>query len=80
MLDLLDQKRVRLEFDDDKKDDELNTLAYVFLKDENTFINAEILRQGYAQLQVRPPNTKYKQELRSAYKEAREQFRGVHGQ
>ena len=78
--ELLDQKHVRLEFDDEKKDAEGHTLAYVFLKDkQNTLANAEILRMGYAQLQIRPPNTKYQKELLAAYKEARQQLRGFQG-
>ena len=81
VINLIDQKRVRLEFDRDKADDDYNTLAYVFLKDDDeTFVNAEILRQGFAQLQNRPPNTKYKSELRAAYKEGRAELRGLHGQ
>ena len=77
---LLEGRHVRLEFDDEKSDDDFHTLAYVFLKDDGTFINAEILRNGFADLQIRPPNLKYANELRQAYKEAREEKRGLQGQ
>jgi len=70
-------KRVRLEFDKVKVADKYETLAYVFLLEDDTFVNSEILRQGYAQYQVRPPNTKYKKELREAYQEARREKRGL---
>ncbi|MCB9721766.1 MAG: thermonuclease family protein [Candidatus Omnitrophica bacterium] len=77
--ELLDGKHVRLEFDSTKKNDEDQTLAYVFLIDDGTFVNAEILRQGFAHLQIRPPNTKYSKELRAAYQEARREKRGLQG-
>jgi len=78
--ELLEGKRVRLEFDSTKKDEKFQTLAYVFLLEDNTFVNAEIIRQGYANLQISPPNTKYAKELRAAYKEARQEKRGLQGQ
>ncbi|MBP9854737.1 MAG: thermonuclease family protein [Candidatus Omnitrophica bacterium] len=77
---LLQDKTVRLEFDSSKKDEDNNTLAYVFLVDDNTFINAEILRQGMSELQIRPPNTKYKEQLRQAYRDARTEKRGLQSQ
>jgi len=76
--DLLEGKDVRLEFDVDKKDREFHTCAYVFLVEDNTFVNAEILRQGYSNLSLTPPNLKYQDELRAAYQEARKEHRGIH--
>jgi len=77
---LLEGKKVRLEFDVSKKNDELVTTAYVFLLDDNTFANQEILRQGYAHLSIQPPNLKYAEKLKEAYKEARQEKRGLQGQ
>jgi endonuclease YncB( thermonuclease family) len=77
--EFLENKLVRIEFDKQKKDEDFHTLAYVFLVDDNTFVNAEILRQGYANLHIQPPNTKYADELRNAYKEARKEKRGLQG-
>ena len=77
---LLEGKDVRIEFDKRKKNSDLETIAYVFLIKGNIFVNAEILRQGYANLQLRPPNTKYKELLRKAYKEARREKRGLQGE
>jgi endonuclease YncB( thermonuclease family) len=75
--ELLEGKRVRLEFDVEKKDEDAITLAYVFLLDNNLFVNAEIIRQGYAHLRIQPPNTKYAEELRGAYREAKREQRGL---
>ena len=77
---LLEGKYVRLEFDVNKANQNADTLAYVFLLDNNFFVNAEIIRQGFADLQIRPPNTKYADKLREAYQEARKEKRGLQGQ
>ena len=77
--DLLEHKYVRLEFDNKTKDSEFRTLAYVFLPD-GTFVNAEIVRQGFANLNISPPNTKYSDELRKTYQEARSEKRGLQGE
>lgn len=76
---LLEDKRVRLEYDTENKDEDFNTYAYVFLPD-GTFVNAEILRQGFANLKLVPPNMKYAEALRQAYKEARAEQRGLQGE
>jgi len=77
--ELLEGKYVRLEFDSEKKDGEFRTFAYAFLPD-GTFVNAEILRQGFANLNISPPNTKYSDTLRKAYQEARSEKRGLQGE
>lgn len=74
---LLEGKRARLEFDAYRKDEDHRNLAYAFLIEGNVFVNAEILRQGYADLRIQPPNTKYALELREAYAEARREKRGL---
>jgi hypothetical protein len=78
--ELLEGQHVRLEFDANKLSEKNETLAYVFLLENDTFVNTEILRQGFAYLSIRPPNTKYADELRAAYKEARSEQRGLQGQ
>ncbi len=77
--EMLEGKNVRLEFDTQSKDDDFFTLAYAYLED-GTFVNAEILRQGYASLKILPPNTKYADQLREAYREAREEKKGLHSE
>ncbi len=54
-------KKVSLEYDREKQDSHGRLLAYVFVK--NTFVNAELVRMGYAKVMTKPPNTKYKDVL-----------------
>ena len=76
---LLEGKTVRLEYDVENRDRSSRLQAYVFLKD-GTFANAEILRRGFAYLNIVPPNTKYADKLRKAYQEARKELRGLQGE
>jgi micrococcal nuclease len=73
---LVEGKRVSLEFDVEKHDKYNRLLAYVYLKD-GTFVNAEIVRQGYASLMTIPPNVKYADLFLKMYQEARENKRGL---
>jgi len=75
---LVEGKRVNLEFDVERHDKYGRLLAYVYLKD-GTFVNAEIVKQGYASLMTIPPNTKYADLLLKLYREAREGQRGLWG-
>ena len=74
---LVEGKRVGLEFDTEKYDKYNRLLAYVFLKNNGMFVNAEIVKQGYASLMTIPPNVKYAELFRQLYKEARENKRGL---
>jgi len=73
---LVEGKRVRLEFDVEKRDRYSRLLAYVYLPD-GTFVNAEIVKQGYASLMTYPPNVKYVETFKQLYREARENKRGL---
>jgi endonuclease YncB( thermonuclease family) len=73
---LVEGKRVNLEFDVVKHDRYGRVLAYVYLKD-GTFVNAEIVKQGYASLLTIPPNVKYADLLLELYRQARENRRGL---
>ena len=76
--DLVEGKRVSLEFDVEKYDKYGRLLAYVYLKGQNnTFVNAEIVKQGYASLMTIPPNIKYADLFKELYQEARESRRGL---
>lgn len=75
--ELLEGKHVRLEFDAVQKDAGYKTLAYVFLIDGNTFVNARILERGFADLQIQAPNLKYARQLRDAYREGRVYSHGI---
>jgi len=74
--DLVEGKRVSLEFDVERFDKYKRLLAYVYLKD-GTFVNAEIVKQGYASLMTYPPNVKYADLFLKLYQEARENRRGL---
>lgn len=76
---LLEGQYVRLEFDTERRN-ERASLAYVFLIKDDLFANTEILRQGFADLQITPPNLKYADKLREAYREAKKEQRGLQAQ
>ena len=73
---LAENKRVRLEFDVEKKDRYGRMLAYAYLSD-GTFVNAKIIEEGYASLMTYPPNVKYVDMFQKLYREARESQRGL---
>lgn len=73
---LLDSNAVRLEFDVDSLDQFGRTLAYVYLHD-GTFVNAELVKNGYAMVMTVPPNVKYAEEFIRLQQEARENNKGL---
>lgn len=75
---LVKGKKVRLEYDVEKKDKYGRTLAHVFVDD--LFVNGEMIKQGYARIYTFPPNVKYTDLLVSLQKEARENKRGFWGE
>ena len=72
---MVEGKKVRLEYDWQKKDKYRRTLAYVYLRD-GTFLNAEIVKQGYGYAYTKYP-FKYLDQFREYEKEARENKRGL---
>lgn len=76
-LELMDGIKVRVESDTQSIDEDGYMFGYVFLPD-GRMANVEILRHGHAGLQIRPPNLKYVEQLREAYREARAEKRGIH--
>jgi micrococcal nuclease len=89
---LVENQEVRLEFDTVEIDRYGRALAYVFVKDSTggsaeltveaspqgeTFVNLELLRQGYANAFTVPPNVKHEELFREAEQEAREAERGL---
>ena len=68
-------KEVHLEFDWQRRDKYNRLLAYVYLLD-GTFLNAEIIKQGYGFAYTRFP-FKYLEEFRRYEREARENRRGL---
>lgn len=73
---LVEDKRVRLEFDVEKRDKYGRLLAYVYLPD-GRMVNEEILKAGYGQLYTIPPNVKYVEVFIKAQRLARQYNRGL---
>ncbi len=72
---LLAGRRVRVAYDQERTDRYGRTLAYVYLLD-GTFVNAEIVRQGYGLAYTRFP-FKYLDAFRRHERDARQQQRGL---
>jgi micrococcal nuclease len=72
---MVEGKKVRLEFDWQRRDKYGRLLAYTYLED-GTFLNAEIIKQGYGFAYTRFP-FKYLEEFRQYEREARENGRGL---
>ena len=66
---LILNKRIRLVFDTEQFDRYGRTLAYVFLSD-STFVNAELIKYGYAFFVPRKPNVRYDQIFLKTQREA----------
>ncbi len=72
---LVKGRLVRLETDIKERDQYGRLLAYVYVDD--TFVNAELVRQGQTVLYTVPPNVAHVEAYRMAQEEARELGRGV---
>jgi len=68
-------KRVKLVFDEKKVDGYDRLLAYVYVDD--IFVNAEIVRRGYARASRAEPNTRYAELFQSLEAQAKEQKIGI---
>lgn len=76
---LVNNKRIKLEFDQEKRDRHGRLLAYVFLED-GEMVNALLLRQGFAHVLVKRPNLKYFSLLLNEQRLAMKEKRGVWSQ
>ena len=74
---LVEGKRVRLELDVQARDRYGRLLAYVWVG--ATMINAELVRQGYAQVMTIPPNVSHQALFVKLQRDAREAGRGLWG-
>lgn len=78
MTDLLPPDTdVRLAYDVERADRYDRTLAYVYRLDDGLFVNADLLKQGYAQISTFPPNVAHVDEFRVLQTEARDEQRGL---
>jgi micrococcal nuclease len=76
LTDKLTGQEVRLVSDVGKFDHYNRLLAYVYLKD-GSFINAELVKWGYAMVMTVPPNVKHADLFLKLQREAREKSRGL---
>jgi micrococcal nuclease len=76
LKNLLTEERVKLEFDVIKTDQYGRTLAYVYLED-GTFVNAELVKNGFAMVMTVPPNVKFADLFLKLQQDARENNRGL---
>jgi len=72
---LVEGKEVRLERDVSETDKYGRLLRYVYVDD--VLVNAELVRQGLAEVKAYPPDIKYHAYLEQIEKEAREAGRGM---
>ena len=76
LTQLLKGKKVRLVYDVNLKDQYGRTLAYVYLED-GTFVNAEIIKNGFATILTIPPNVKFADYFYKLQQKARESKKGL---
>jgi micrococcal nuclease len=76
LTDLVQGKRVRLEYDRLRYDRYGRTLAYLFLLD-GTNVSRELVHQGLAHVYTVPPNMRFREELLAAQRQAISAHRGV---
>jgi micrococcal nuclease len=72
---LVQGKNVRLEFDVERRDIYGRLLAYVFV--DTVFVNAELVRGGYARTLFFSPNNRYRALLSKLERESREAGLGM---
>jgi micrococcal nuclease len=72
---LVARRFVRLELDGERRDGRGRVLAYV-IRDDGLFVNAELLRAGFARISARRQLRRL-DELRRAEEEARSEHRGM---
>ena len=74
---LLRGRSVRLEFDAERRDRYGRLLAYVYREPDGLFVNAELVRRGYAQPLTIAPNVDHASEFRRLARSARRAGRGL---
>ena len=72
---LVDNKKISIEFDIKKRNEDNELLGYVYAGD--VFVNAQLLKNGFAIAYIQPPNQKYADLFIALQKEARKQRRGI---
>jgi micrococcal nuclease len=70
---------VRLERDVEARDHFGRLLAYIYRRSDGLFINRDLLRLGFADLSIYPPNDTYATDLQTVTTSARTQALGLWG-
>jgi micrococcal nuclease len=74
---LVEGERVRLVRDVEERDRYGRLLAYVYRARDGLFVNAELVRRGYATVATFPPNIAHEREFRRLARKARMSGRGL---
>src|SRR4051812_25858301 len=74
---LVEDQVVRLRFDAERRDRYGRLLAYVYRASDGLFVNAALVRGGYATTLTIPPNTAHAPELAALERRARQKGRGL---
>jgi micrococcal nuclease len=74
---LVGGQRVRLRYDAERRDRYGRLLAYVYRARDGLFVNAELVRRGYAVTLTIPPNVAHADEFAKLARRARELGRGL---
>jgi micrococcal nuclease len=74
---LVDGRRVRLVTDAEARDRYGRLLAYVYRAGDGLFVNAELVRRGYAVPLTIPPNVRFAERFRTLAAQARRARRGL---
>lgn len=79
-LQLVEGREVRIELDVQERDRYGRLLGYVYVTGDDgreVFVNAELVRQGYARVSTWPPNVRYAEYFHQLEREARQAGRGL---
>jgi micrococcal nuclease len=74
---LVEGERVRLRYDAERRDRYGRLLAYVYRASDDLFVNAELIRRGYATTLSIPPNVAHADDFRRLARAARRAGRGL---
>ncbi len=74
-MQLVDKKAVAIEYDAYQRDSQGNIQGYVYAG--NTFVNAQLLKNGFVLAYIRPPNTRYAGLFIALQNEARKNHQGI---
>jgi len=77
---LVEGRSIRIELDVQERDRYGRLLGYVYVRGDDgreLFVNAEMVRAGYARVSTYPPNVRHESHLLELEREARQERRGL---